>query len=87
MSIRQRAVLLITTTLAWVTPTFLAMRCMPSGLWSPSAIQRWKPKARTYKSQYIVFWGGYGSVLVLLFVVLLGLQVRLTRDAAASSTS
>jgi hypothetical protein len=46
----------------------------------------WPPWIRL-RFQYVMFWFRYGWLLALVFVALFALQVRLTRDARAGSTS
>jgi len=81
MSFRLRALVLITTTLAWGVPTSLAMWLDAVRFVEPYVDPNMESYARTYKFQYLAFWFRFGWWLALAFLALLAVQVVLTRAA------
>jgi len=86
MTRRQRAILLITTTLAWGVPTLLAMWLDAVRFVEPYVDPGMETYARTYEFQYLAFWVRFGWLLLLVFVAIFAVQVGLTRAARTGST-
>jgi len=78
MPSRPRALVLMTTTLAWGLPTALAMWLDATRFVRPDVDPGLELYARTYKFQYFAFWVRFGWWLLLAFLALLLVQVLLT---------